>query len=394
MIRKIVMANLLMVSFSAAFSFHGPPTMIITTSTPRITQDTFSLSAKKAVTKKKTSQKKQQVSSFGGGFGKAVATPEVPPDNDYSVFPALDLEVVKTILSSPDEFQRPGPLLPDEVYDRLDQIYGFPKFNFPALNADGPESTTSSSRLLSLKEWMSSSSTPDDEGLSSTSSSTSSSSSSSSKMSNLEFADLLASATGDQSPFPLSATVSPTVDRTPMEAIARLPPFTNLRVLHVDPLVLAVDDFFTDEECARYIALSERPHNNGLANDDADAEEGGGGAFQTRSKTVGKDRAAQSQRTSTTWFHHYKNVPELMSKASRLLGLDGIDQWEEAQTVRYRRNEKFTWHLDALSPDSPAGAGGQRTATLLVYLTDLQDSDGGATIFRDLSYNNGDRLRV
>jgi hypothetical protein len=31
---------------------------------------------------------------------------------------------------------------------------------------------------------------------------------------------------------------------------------------------------------------------------------------------------------------------------------------------------------------------------LLVYLTDLEESDGGATIFRDLSYDNGDRLRV
>lgn len=55
--------------------------------------------------------------------------------------------------------------------------------------------------------------------------------------------------------------------------------------------------------------------------------------------------------------------------------------------IRYRRNEKFTWHLDALAPggESSPSQGGQRTATLLVYLTDLAASDGGATIFRDLS---------
>ena len=106
-----------------------------------------------------------------------------------------------------------------------------------------------------------------------------------------------------------------------MEAIANLPQFSKFRVLHVDPMVLAIDDFFTNDECDRYIAMSENP------TDDKEL-------YQTRSKTVGKDSQSKAQRTSTTWFHHYKNVPELMSKASRLLGLDGIDHWEEAQTVR------------------------------------------------------------
>jgi hypothetical protein len=59
---------------------------------------------------------------------------------------------------------------------------------------------------------------------------------------------------------------------------------------------------------------------------------------------------------------------------------------EYANANRYRRNEKFTWHLDALSPEAatdPAGAG-QRVATLLVYLTGLKEEEGGATMFRDL----------
>ena len=46
--------------------------------------------------------------------------------------------------------------------------------------------------------------------------------------------------------------------------------------------------------------------------------------------------------------------------------------------MRYRRGEKFAWHLDARPPEGPAGAG-QRVATLLVYLTDLSHEDGGAT---------------
>ena len=51
--------------------------------------------------------------------------------------------------------------------------------------------------------------------------------------------------------------------------------------------------------------------------------------------TVKIDEESKAQRTSTTWFSHYKNVPALMAKASRLLGLEGIDRWEEPQTVRY-----------------------------------------------------------
>ena len=91
----------------------------------------------------------------------------------------------------------------------------------------------------------------------------------------------------------------------------------------MDPLVLAVDDFFTEEECDRYIGMSTQ---TGQADDKK--------PMQIRSRTVGKDAQAKAQRTSTTWFHHYSQVPELMAKASRLLGLDGISQWEEPQTVR------------------------------------------------------------
>ena len=58
--------------------------------------------------------------------------------------------------------------------------------------------------------------------------------------------------------------------------------------------------------------------------------------------------------------------------------------------MRYRKAERFNWHYDALGPTSEEvkrGGGknskaGQRTATVLVYLADLQG--GGATAFRDL----------
>ena len=39
-------------------------------------------------------------------------------------------------------------------------------------------------------------------------------------------------------------------------AFLQNPPSSKIRVLHVDPMVLAVNDFFTDEECDRYVRLS------------------------------------------------------------------------------------------------------------------------------------------
>jgi hypothetical protein len=54
---------------------------------------------------------------------------------------------------------------------------------------------------------------------------------------------------------------------------------------------------------------------------------------------------------------------------------------EEAQIVRYRTGEEFSWHYDEI-PSAQLDNGGQRIATLLVYLN--SNSKGGGTIFRDL----------
>jgi hypothetical protein len=230
-----------------------------------------------------------------------------------------------------------GGALPEEVRHRLDQIYGLSNFNVD------PRAATASDHAA-----------PEES-----------------------LADMLTFA-GPAG----SSSHSPSAELTPSAVWNAIPAFTHFRVLHVDPLVLAVDDFLTPEECDSFVDRSTALR---------------GGATQARSPTVGKDAAAQAQRTSTTWYHHFSGVPELVAKATRLLGLDGIEHWEEPQTVRYCRNEKFTWHLDALGPaESQQELGGQRIATLLVYLTSLDLSDGGATLFRDLRGPDGSNgcLRV
>ncbi|CAM9678825.1 unnamed protein product [Ectocarpus fasciculatus] len=161
--------------------------------------------------------------------------------------------------------------------------------------------------------------------------------------------------------------------------------FPGLRLLHAEPPVIGVSGFFTDEECDEYISRSVSPPPAAVTSG-AGAAATGGGPHMQRSATLGADVDAVAQRTSTTWFHRFSGVPELMAKASALVGVPFEEgRWEEAQTVRYRPGEKFTWHLDALPPAPDlASKGGQRIATLLVYLTEMPEGDGGATAFRDL----------
>lgn len=340
-----------------------------------------SIFAKKVANKAKN--KKKAVNSASGGFGKhaSESTKVSKLSDDYSIFPALEPTVSQTLLRAPSALLEPG-VLSLEVYDRLEQIYGFPNFNYDGSGPSSDSSSTSAGEEVSFMDMISVNDEP--------------SKTLPSRMFDTDFSDLLTSATGAETSSlsfdsmdvqgsqheSFATGVAPTIAE-----LSNLPQFTEFRVLHMDPLILAIDDFFTDEECDRYIAMSE--------NADQKSREKMS-PMQIRSRTVGKDAQAKAQRTSTTWFHHYTKVPELMSKASRLLGLDSIDRWEEPQTVRYQRNEKFTWHLDALSPDeSTPEKGGQRTATLLVYLTAMNEEDGGATIFRDLAETqNSGKLRV
>lgn len=327
--------------------------------------NTLSLNAKKK------GKSKGSASPVKQGFG-TVATPkgQKTTNSDYSDFPRLDPEVMETMVySSPELFNEPGTL-PDYVHEHLETIYGFENFN-GQLQIQQIENQENEAPAMSFEDLLSKHS--DDSLLPS---------SQTKRDSRSDFNDLIALATGgDTSSTSSPAAEDETSNQDWAKALNQLPPFSEFRVLHFDPLVLAIDDFFTPEECDRYIAMSTGGSSDKI--------------LQSRSPTVGKDKKSRSQRTSTTWYHFYDSVPELMAKAAKLLGLNTIQHWEEPQTVRYRRTEKFTWHLDALGPgENRPNKGGQRIATLLVYLTDIPAEDGGATMFRDLKTPGGERLAV
>jgi prolyl 4-hydroxylase len=140
-----------------------------------------------------------------------------------------------------------------------------------------------------------------------------------------------------------------------------------LRLLHQSPPVLAIDNFLTQEECANI-------------KDTVD------GAYQVNSATF---PGALSTRTSTSWFCNYSEVPMLLAKANHLLNIP-LQTMEEPQIVRYRKGQQFSWHYDEV-PAPQLTNGGQRLATILVYLNDIHS--GGGTVFRDLE-SQGSPLTV
>lgn len=270
---------------------------------------------------KSIKRKKKAPMAAGGGFGKtAVKKQPAKVDDDYAAFPALEPSVRDSLVSFEGD-DGPPDELPMEMYERLAHIYGFKEFNYLKVEDDqqeeeSSESEASSSSPMSFEDLLSSSA-----GSSSSTSDMGSLLSPKPTTGGNDFADLLNAATGAP---PEKEDPTPTAPRATDLPIDILPPFAKFRVLHVDPMVIVVEDFFTDEECDRYIAMSD---SSSTADDDDKP-------LEVRSKTVGKDALAKAQRTSTTWFHHFKTVPELLAKASRLVGIDYIESWEEPQTVR------------------------------------------------------------
>ena len=321
-------AAAMMVDVASAFVMvddHTTPSFITapataTTTTGTTTTALFAKTAKKNKKKKKAAS----ASTTTGGFGKAPAV--APParntrndHDDFAAFPPLEPSVAQTLLKSPEPLLEPG-CLTEEVYQRLDQIYGFPDFNY---DDETKKSTSppSDDPALSLDDLISSATGSGGSGGGGGDFSDLLQPSSS----KADFSDLLG-VDDSSTPRQRQQQSQSSSNTNTIDAISKLPPFQDFRVLHMDPLVIAVDDFFTHEECDRYVNLVAAPSSPSGDDDNI--------PFQTRSQTVGKDAQAKAQRTSTTWFNNYKAVPELMAKATRLLGLESIDRWEEPQIVR------------------------------------------------------------
>lgn len=137
--------------------------------------------------------------------------------------------------------------------------------------------------------------------------------------------------------------------------------YEGINVLNIDPPVLEIKNFFSPEICEKYREIAD-----------------------IKGLNIGKSQTfaqAGSIRTSTTWYMKYEDVDDLITNANKLTGFD-TKTYEEPQIVRYETGQQFSFHYDTI-PKTLLDSSGQRLATLLVYLNDV--NVGGATSFKDLN---------
>ena len=145
------------------------------------------------------------------------------------------------------------------------------------------------------------------------------------------------------------------------------PFFPGIAEVCVNPPIYTVANFLSAEECDALIE-SARDH-------------------MTPAPVVGPGNGEVSvSRTSSTCYLAREDLPSVCTKVCALTGKP-LEHLELPQVGRYRGGEFYKPHYDAFDTASPDGRrfaqnGGQRVATVLVYLNDV--ARGGETAFSKL----------
>jgi len=151
-----------------------------------------------------------------------------------------------------------------------------------------------------------------------------------------------------------------------------------LEVISLQPRVFDVFNFFDRDESAAIVdkALKETSETHRMK----------------RSSTGASGYNVNSQRTSENGFDTHGKVAQAVKR--RCMNILGFDAYEESltdglQVLRYNKTTAYIPHLDWIDDykkqqehdfDSEH-LGSNRFATILLYMSDLNESDGGETVF-------------
>jgi len=163
----------------------------------------------------------------------------------------------------------------------------------------------------------------------------------------------------------------------------------SMEVLSLNPRVFDIFNFFSEDEAQTLIdkALNEKSETHKLH----------------RSTTGATNGAIFSKRTSeNAWDTHGKLAQVIKKRCMTALGFDEYyeSHTDGLQILRYNLTKAYTPHMDYLDNfDSDpydydsSGRGGNRFATILLYMSDLGDDDGGETVFVEAPPSGETELR-
>ncbi|CAJ1909421.1 unnamed protein product [Cylindrotheca closterium] len=150
-----------------------------------------------------------------------------------------------------------------------------------------------------------------------------------------------------------------------------------LKVMSLEPRVFDVFNFFSREESQQLVdkAIAETSETHRIK----------------RSSTGASGYNINSRRTSESGFDTHGSTSTIVKK--RCFSALGFDEYIDShgdglQILRYNVTTAYNSHLDWIADNDQlahdyqsAGVGGNRFATILMYMSDMGQEDGGETVF-------------
>jgi hypothetical protein len=165
-----------------------------------------------------------------------------------------------------------------------------------------------------------------------------------------------------------------------------------LKVLALEPRLFEIENFFSPTESAALIEEALNP----------DIE---GGTFEPSSSTShGVDQQEVARRTSEqVWRTETPLAKSLLKRCFATLGFDEYlhSHADGLQVLRYNTSTAHIPHMDTFDQEDAtsdynydsSGAGGNRFATILLYMSDMDEHAGGETVFPNIWPAVTDRLQ-
>jgi len=137
----------------------------------------------------------------------------------------------------------------------------------------------------------------------------------------------------------------------------------NISIINSNPIKL-IDGFLSSSECDQLIDLANSRYTSSTV-------------YSTNSGTV--DVTARS--SSCSYFKRGENdlIKSIESKVGQMFSIDST-QIEPLQIVKYEKGQQYKYHYDYFANNTDQ-INNQRVYSILVYLNDLDELDGGSTHF-------------